>query len=70
MPTPPAPAESGVSSGLFMQEGSGQDRVDRDVAELLRIFESKGDCLAFLRTLPLYVGEHQEPLPLAGSTRR
>jgi len=42
-------------TGVLMDAEYGQERLDRDVAELLRIFEMGGDVRTYLSRLPLFV---------------
>ena len=48
----------------FMTMKHSQLRLDSDVQELLSIFVRRGDCRAFLQTLPMYVAEDDRGLNL------
>eukprot|EP00975_Prorocentrum_lima_P020630 4340491-Prorocentrum_lima.AAC.1 len=41
-----------------MQDDFGEERVARDVEELLRRYVNKQDCRQFLRSLPLFASDN------------
>ncbi|MCP4243202.1 MAG: hypothetical protein GY772_21820, partial [bacterium] len=47
-------AQEATRSERFMRDEFGQERLERDVEELLRRYVKKQDCRQFLRSLPLF----------------
>ena len=50
-------SSSDLNKELFMDPSCGQERVDKDVKQLLSIYEDGRDCRSFLPSLPMFVSD-------------